>query len=135
MTHFKCRLNRPPHVDKRTGEIIRPYEHDSPRGMIHIDVKKLGNIPDGGGRRYVGRNQGDRTRAPTPVRSGSRSHPVIGNAYVHTVIDDHSRVAYAEIHGEETAATAVGALGLCSVLVRCPRRHRRADPHRERLSL
>jgi hypothetical protein len=56
----RCRLNRLHHVDKRTGEIIRRYEHDRPGAMIHVDVKKLGNIPDGGGWRYVGRNQGDR---------------------------------------------------------------------------
>jgi hypothetical protein len=49
----RCRLNRLHHVDKRTGEVIRRYEHDTPGAMIHVDVKKLGNIPDGGGWRYV----------------------------------------------------------------------------------
>ena len=42
----------------RTGEPIRRYEHDHPGSLMHVDVKKLGNIPDGGGWRYVGRAAG-----------------------------------------------------------------------------
>jgi transposase InsO family protein len=99
------------HVDKRTGEVIRRYEHDKPGAMIHVDVKKLGNIPDGGGWRYVGRQRGKQNRAMTLEKPRSiHRDPLIGTAYVHTVIDDHSRVAYAEIHADETAATAVGVL-------------------------
>jgi transposase-like protein len=45
----RCRLNRLWHVDRRTGEAIRRYEHDHPGALLHVDVKKLGNIPDGGG--------------------------------------------------------------------------------------
>ena len=105
----RCRLNRLSHVDVATGEVIRRYEHDHPGSLIHVDVKKLGNIPAGGGWRYVGRAQGRKnSRATTPVRKGK--HPVIGHAFVHTVIDDHSRLAYAEIHDDEKAATAVGVL-------------------------
>ncbi|MCU1560420.1 IS481 family transposase [Mycetocola sp.] len=107
----RCRLNRLSHVDRRTGEVVRRYEHETPGAMIHVDVKKLGNIPDGGGWRYVGRQQGERNRAATPGKSKSAyRHPKIGTAFVHTVIDDHSRVAYAEIHDDETAATAVSVL-------------------------
>jgi hypothetical protein len=103
----RCRLNRLHHVDKRTGEVIRRYEHDKPGAMIHVDVKKLGNIPDGGGWRYVGRQEGKKNRAMTPAKTRSNHrNPLIGTAYVHTVVDDHSRVAYAEIHDDETAATA-----------------------------
>src|SRR5215218_2908611 len=61
----RCRLNRLHHVDKRTGEVIRRYEHDKPGAMIHVDVKKLGNIPDGGGWRYVGRQRGKHNRVMT----------------------------------------------------------------------
>ena len=79
--------------------------------MIHVDVKKLGNIPDQGGWRYVGRAQGRKNRAATPgARRNRHHHPNLGTAYVHTVIDDHSRVAYAEVHNDETAATAIGVL-------------------------
>ena len=107
----RCRLNRLSHVDRRTGEPVRRYEHDSPGAMIHVDVKKLGNVPEGGGWRYVGRAQGHRNRAATPGKARSKHRgPLIGTAFVHTVIDDHSRIAYAEIHDDETAATAVAVL-------------------------
>jgi transposase InsO family protein len=107
----RCRINRLSHIDRRTGEPIRRYEHEYPGSLLHVDVKKLGNIPDGGGHRYVGRAQGDKNRAATPGKPRNRHHnPKLGTAFVHTVIDDHSRVAYAEIHDDETAATAIGVL-------------------------
>src|SRR4051794_20895356 len=107
----RCRINRLSHIDRRTGEPIRRYEHDRPGSLLHVDVKKLGNIPDGGGWRYVGRQQGNRHRAATPDKPRSRHRgPLLGTAFVHTVLDDHSRVAYAEIHDDETAATAIGVL-------------------------
>jgi transposase InsO family protein len=98
----RCRLNRLSHIDRVTGEPTRRYEHPHPGSLLHVDVKKLGNVPDGGGWRYVGRKQGGRNRH----RHSPGSHPNVGTAFVHTVIDDHSRVAYAEIHDDETAATA-----------------------------
>jgi transposase InsO family protein len=108
----RCRLNRLSHIDIRTGEIIRRYEYSHPGALIHVDVKKLGNIPDGGGWRYVGRTQGNKNRAATPgVTRSSRRDIKLGHAFVHTVIDDHSRVAYAEIHSDETATTAIAVLG------------------------
>jgi transposase InsO family protein len=107
----RCRLNRLSHVDVRTGEPVRRYEHDRPGSMIHVDVKKLGNIPDGGGWRTVGHQQGSKNRAATPGKARSKRHGVLmRHAHVHTVIDDYSRVAYAEIHDDETAATAIGVL-------------------------
>jgi transposase InsO family protein len=107
----RCRLNRLRHVDVRTGEPVRRYEHERPGAMIHVDVKKIGNIPDGGGHRYVGRQQGAKNRQSTPGTTRNRHHhELLGTAFVHTVIDDHSRVAYAEIHGDEKAETAVGVL-------------------------
>lgn len=107
----RCRLNRLAHVDRATGEPVRRYEHPHPGSLIHVDVKKFGNIPDGGGWRYVGRQQGERNRAATPGKPRNTHHnPKMGYAFVHTVIDDHSRVAYAEIHDDETARTATGVL-------------------------
>ncbi|WP_436536655.1 IS481 family transposase [Actinoplanes sp. HUAS TT8] len=105
------RLNRLSHLDRGTGEPIRRYEHDQPGDLLHVDVKKLGNVPDGGGHRFLGRVQGRKNKAATPGKPRNRHHnPLIGTAYVHTVIDDHSRVAYAEIHDDETAITATGVL-------------------------
>jgi transposase InsO family protein len=107
----RCRLNRLSHIDRATGEPIRRYEHDAPGSLLHVDVKKLGNIPDGGGWRYVGRQQGHRNRAATPDKPRTAwRDPKMGTAFVHTVLDDHSRVAYAEIHDDETATTAIGVL-------------------------
>jgi transposase InsO family protein len=108
----RCRLNRLSHVDVKTGEPARRYEHDKPGSLIHVDVKKLGNIPDGGGWRFVGRSQGLKNRAASDPdrRKGQVRGPHLGHAFVHTVIDDHSRVAYAEIHDNEKADTAIGVL-------------------------
>lgn len=107
----RCRLNRLAHVDRATGEPVRRYEHSHPGAMIHVDVKKLGNIPDGGGWRFVGRSQGKRNRAATPGKERNKHHnPKMGHAFVHTVIDDYTRVAYAEVHDDETSTTAVEVL-------------------------
>jgi transposase InsO family protein len=92
-------------LDPVTGAKIRAerrsanrYEHDHPGSLVHVDVKKLGRIPDGGGWRVHGRRERpNRHRGP-------------GYDYVHTVIDDHSRLAYAEIHDDEKGTTAAGVL-------------------------
>ena len=107
----RCRLNRLSHIDIRTGGVIRRYEHAHPGAIVHVDVKKLGNIPEGGGWRFVGRARGNHNRHVTSeARRNQRYQPVLGHAYVHTVVDDHSRVAYAEIDDDETAQTAIGVL-------------------------
>ena len=109
----RCRISRLSHLDRVTGEPIRRYEHDKPGAMLHVDVTKYGNIPDGGGWRYTGRAQGGRHRQATARRTGTRGPnwaPRIGTAFVHTVIDDHSRVAYAEIRDDEKAVTAIEVL-------------------------
>jgi len=91
-------------LDPVTGKPIRAtrrsanrYEHDRPGSLIHVDVKKLGRIPEGGGWRAHGRSEKVRGR-------GS------GYDYVHTAIDDNSRVAYSEIHDDEKGVTAAGFL-------------------------
>jgi transposase InsO family protein len=110
----RCRLNRLTHVDRATGEPIRRYEHESPGDLIHVDVKKLGKVPDGGGWRYVGKQQGDKNRSATTLRTGGPRNkhyqPLIGTCYLHTVIDDYSRVAYVEAHDDETKETATQVL-------------------------
>ena len=110
----RCRINRLSHIDRVTGKPIRRYEHAHPGSLIHVDVTKFGNILDGGGHRFVGRQQGERNRSATVKRTGSQRNkhrnPVLGRAFVHTVVDDHSRVAYAEICADETAATAIEVL-------------------------
>lgn len=89
------------------------YEHPFPGSPIHADVKKLGNIPDGRSWRYLGRQQGHHNRQATRDRTGIKArkyHPNVGTCFVHTVIDDYTRLAYAECHDDETAATATAVL-------------------------
>ncbi len=107
----RCRINRLNYLDRVTGEPIRRYEHDHPGDLIHVDVKKLGKVPDGGGWRYVGRPQGERNRAATPDKPRNKYRgPLIGTCFLHTVIDDHSRVAYVEAREDETKETATDVL-------------------------
>lgn len=107
----RCRINRLSCIDRATGEPIRRYEHPHPGSLIHVDVTKFGNIPDGGGHRYVGRQQGDlNKRATSGLPKGADYKPRTGKAFAHTVIDDHSRLAYAEICTDEKADTAAGVL-------------------------
>src|SRR5699024_5453433 len=71
------------------------YEHDEPGDLVHVDVKKLGRIPDGGGHRAHGRAQGHR------VKKGAKPR----TACVHNDLDDHSRLAYSEVLPDETKET------------------------------
>ena len=67
-----------------SGEPVRRYEHDHPGSLIQVDVKKFGNIPDGGGWRFVGRQQYDRNRAATPDKGRNQHYnPKMGHAFVH----------------------------------------------------
>jgi transposase InsO family protein len=112
----RCRINRLSAIDRVTGEPLRRYEHPHPGALIHVDVTKFGNIPDGGGHKFVSRQQSKHNSVLTAQRTGNRGdrtknwRPRIGTAFVHTVIDDHSRMAYAEICTDEKAATAIGVL-------------------------
>lgn len=101
-------------VDLMTGQPIRQrekpvrYERLAPGDLVHVDIKKLGRIPDGGGWRMHGRGkQADRHRAATAARSRP-GRPVIGYGYVHSALDDHSRLTYSEILPDETGPTAAG---------------------------
>jgi len=109
----RCGINRLSRIDRITGEPIRRYEHPYPGSMLHVDVTKFGNIPDGGGHRFLSRQQSRQNGIATAIRTGERGRhyrPLIGTAFLHTVIDDHSRVAYVEICADEKAQTAIGVL-------------------------
>jgi transposase InsO family protein len=94
----RWQLPRLGEVDRVTGEIIRRratdvrYERDRPGELLHVDVKKLGRVPDGGGWRALG-------RTAAPHASGR------GWDYVHVAIDDHTRIAYAEVLPDEKGLT------------------------------
>jgi hypothetical protein len=85
---------------------VRRYERDRPGELVHVDVKKLGNIPDGGGWRAHGRATGQQhRRATSPTRN-----PSLGYSYLHTALDDRSRLAYTEILADERKDTAAAFL-------------------------
>ena len=97
-------------IDPITGDRVRSarrspnrYEHREPGAMIHVDVKKLGRIPAGGGWRLHGRD------AAVSVANRHKKTK-IGYDYVHTAIDDHTRLAYSEIHTDEKDATCAAFL-------------------------
>lgn len=91
--------------------VVERYERDAPGELIHVNIKKLGRIPDGGGHRVVGRAQGARnSRAhqdPNRPRTvGGR--PNLGYAFLHHAVDDHSRYVYSEILSDEKKESATG---------------------------
>ncbi|PRY39417.1 transposase [Geodermatophilus tzadiensis] len=95
-------------LDPMTGQVIRAskatairYERSRPGELVHMDVKKLARIPDGGGWRAHGRAAGSTSR-----NRASR----VGFDYVHSLVDDHSRLAYSEILTDEKGATCAGFL-------------------------
>ncbi len=95
-------------LDPMTGHVIRSskvtavrYERSRPGELVHMDVKKLGRIPDGGGWRALGRA----AREATYDRSIK-----LGYDYVHSLVDDHSRLAYSEILPDEKGATCAAFL-------------------------
>jgi transposase InsO family protein len=90
----RYRLARLTWLDRGTGRVVRRYEHAAPGQLVHLDVKKLGRIPDGGGWKVHG-------RAARP-----HSGPGPGYVYLHTALDDHSRLAYSELLADERKDTA-----------------------------
>jgi transposase InsO family protein len=96
-------------LDPLTGVVIRAskttavrYERDRPGELVHMDVKKIGRIPTGGGWKAHGRAAREQTRDRTTK---------IGYDYVHSLVDDHSRLAYSEVLPDEKGATCAGFLG------------------------
>ncbi|MDQ0820028.1 transposase InsO family protein [Arthrobacter sp. V4I6] len=98
----RYRLARLSWLDRATGRVIRRYEHQNPGDMVHVDIKKLGRIPDGGGHRVTGRAAGNRNK------TGTNANRRPGYAYLHNAVDDHSRFAYTEILSDEKKETAAG---------------------------
>jgi transposase InsO family protein len=92
-------------IDRITGEVLRAsgrrsnvrYEHRNPGDLLHVDVKKLGRIPDGGGWRVHG-------------RSAATQPKQMGFDFIHVAVDDHTRLAYAEVLPDEKSETAAGFL-------------------------
>ena len=105
------RRHRVPYLrecDPMTGAVIRSskqtavrYQRQRPGELVHMDVKKLGKIPDGGGWKAHGRQMGS---------TAAKKRAKIGYDYVHSLVDDYSRLAYSEILPDETGATCAAFL-------------------------
>jgi transposase InsO family protein len=83
------------------------YERSRPGELVHVDVKKLARIQGGAGWRMRG---GVQHYNPTFTDEHGHKRKTVGFEYVHIAIDDHSRLAYAEVLPDEKALTAVGFL-------------------------
>jgi len=97
-------------LDPVTGTQIRAsrrtanrYEYGAPGDLVHIDVKKLGHIPDGGG--WRGRGETSRNHSQS-----HRTQKRLGFDYVHGAVDDRSRLAYAEVLPDEKGETCAAFL-------------------------
>jgi transposase InsO family protein len=95
-------------TDPLTGAVIRAskatavrYERDRPGELVHMDVKKIGRIRDGGGWRVHGRAMGS---------TGFMKRHRVGFDYVHSLVDDHSRLAYSEVLPDEKGPTCAAFL-------------------------
>jgi len=94
--------------DPLTGAVIRSskatairYEKDHPGELVHMDIKKIGKIPDGGGWKAHGRTMGS---------TGAKKRARIGYDYVHSLVDDYSRLAYSEVLADEKGTTCAAFL-------------------------
>jgi transposase-like protein len=85
------------------------YERERPGELIHIDVKKLGRIQGGAGKRV--RDGLRKHYNPRPTDLLGKRRNTVGWDFVHVAIDDATRLAYAEVLADEKASTAVGFLG------------------------
>lgn len=103
------------HIDQATGLRVRRakpvrYEVSAPGELLHVDIKKQGRIPDGGGWRIHGRGSARHHAAESAKKNQARpgAKGTRGYRFLHHAVDDHSRVAYSEILDDERKETAAG---------------------------
>ena len=94
-------LHRLAWLHRTTRRVVR-YERQRPGDLLHLDVKKLGRIPPGGGKRLL--------PGFAETRTGPHGRPRLGCDYLHVAVDDHSRYAYAEALPDERGTTTAGFL-------------------------
>jgi transposase InsO family protein len=104
LTRYRMPLLR--QLDQATGHMVRRpkpnrYEHPRPGDLVHVDIKKLGRIPDGGGHKKVGRPLGNHNNNTAAHKASGH-----GYAYLHHAVDDHTRLVYSEILTDERKETA-----------------------------
>jgi transposase InsO family protein len=106
------------HLDQATGLPIRKprpvrYEAAAPGDLVHVDIKKLGRIPEGGSWRAFGRGskQHKKAQAATDRAGRAGASPSRGYVFLHHAVDDHSRLAYSEQLPDERKGTAAAFWG------------------------
>ncbi len=101
-------LNRRKFIDPngQTNREPRRITAKRPGHMVHLDVKKVGRIPDGGGWRVHGKGSEQAKAVDRSKKRGTRA----GYVFLHSAIDGYSRLAYTEALDNEQALTAVGFL-------------------------
>jgi len=113
----RCKINRLSGIDRVTGEPVRRYEHDRPGSLIHPRRQSSATTrrrrmalrrPGPGQAEPQGHRPPHRPAQPEIPPSAHRT--LIGAAFIHTVLDDHSRVAYAEVRADQTRETAASVL-------------------------
>jgi transposase InsO family protein len=95
-------------LDRPTGRVVRRMHSEHCGDLVHVDVKKLGKIPAGGGWRMLGRSVGQH-HSQADKSSGKCNdyrNPLRGYHFLHTALDAHSRLAYTELLGAECKETA-----------------------------
>jgi len=90
-------VNRLRWMDRPTGRVIRRIETSHCGELVHIDVKKLARIPQGGGHKMRG-------------RAVTKNRPGLGYSHIHTAIDAYSRLAYSEFAGPENTVNCIAFL-------------------------
>src|SRR5215213_7727280 len=114
-------LNRRRFIDP-TGEsnrVPQPIVARRPGHMVHVDVKKVGRIPDGGGWRVHGKGSAQAKAVASATKAGVRA----GYVYLHSAVDGFSRLAYTEALDDERAVTAIGFNAPRPGVVRRARHH------------
>ncbi len=101
--------------DRATRSKPLRYQRQHPGELIHVDIKKVAAIPDGGGWQSHGRGH-----------DGYHGHSGAGYRYIHSALDDRTRIVYSEILDDEKATTAAGfwiraAAWFESIGIRCQR--------------
>jgi hypothetical protein len=118
-----CRISRPP---RTATEPANRYEWPCPGNLLHMDVSRYARFLRPG--HLV---TGDRSQRADWMRPEAR----VGYDYAHAIVDDHSRLAYVELHDDEKAATVTGFVERALAFFRRARRRREAADDRQRLQL
>jgi transposase InsO family protein len=106
--HKVLRRNNMPRlcdIDRATQTVVR-YQKERPGELIHIDIKKQARIPDGGGWKVLGDQVGRRNNRAYERRINGKPVRCLGYDYLHTAVDDCSRIAYTEALSDERKKTA-----------------------------